>query len=447
MNSAKQNRLIFIWILAAAVLCSPGAKSAETILPPLKDRKPAGEATHIILVQPFKDTKIKINGEERKPVLVSSDKTLGTLKVTVPVFEDKLGSQIELEAAGYANIKAVLPHVPAPERIFIFDKADSGHRFTSYHKTGRQPKSIAFLDNERMIVPLLEDDGIDIIHVTKGLIKRIAPSPADAKLLGFVEPLVIPASNEVWVSQMTTNKVHIFSLDKLDFKESITLPGKWTKVLTLDPTRKVVYASNWASQSISVIDIATRKVTGQLPTGGVPRGMLVTPDGKFIYAAQFAAGKDDTDGRGRLLKLELPGGKLLGTYGVPGSKRHLAYTAKSNRVFLSDMAHGHVEVYEHDKELPPVKVYEKPNTIVLSSDERTLYVSCRGPNNPKSYLIKGFEMGRIYAVDTDTMKVKEWWEGGNQPTGLAVSPDGRYVASSDFLDFAIRVYEILPPPK
>jgi DNA-binding beta-propeller fold protein YncE len=40
-----------------------------------------------------------------------------------------------------------------------------------------------------------------------------------------------------------------------------------------------------------------------------------------------------------------------------------------------------------------------------------------------------------------TRKVIEEIEGGNQPTGLDVSPDGKYVVSTDFLDHAMRVYE------
>ena len=44
-------------------------------------------------------------------------------------------------------------------------------------------------------------------------------------------------------------------------------------------------------------------------------------------------------------------------------------------------------------------------------------------------------------IDIATLKVIEDLEAGNQPTGLDVSPDGKYVVLTDFLDHAMRVYE------
>ncbi|MBL8032524.1 MAG: beta-propeller fold lactonase family protein [Leptospiraceae bacterium] len=88
-----------------------------------------------------------------------------------------------------------------------------------------------------------------------------------------------------------------------------------------------------------------------------------------------------------------------------------------------------------------VKVYSNPNTIAESPDGKFLYVSCRGHNNPKSYLLKGPDFGRLMVIDIATLKVIEDLEAGNQPTGLDVSPDGKYVVLTDFLDHAMRVYE------
>ncbi|MBI3394697.1 MAG: YncE family protein [Spirochaetia bacterium] len=448
IRNAKTHSLLFVLLILA---CSP--KSAEQALPPLEKRHATGKGVVEVLVQPYAKTQIFVNGVETKPVKVVPDKTLGLVSLELSTFEDGLGSLVEARAEGFDSARTILkPGQPAGaaslEPALILNKSGLKHAFRTYVRTGKQPKSIAFIDNERMVVPLLEDDGIDVIHVTKGLIQRIRPDAAAAKRLGFVEPLVLADRKEVWISQMTTNMVHVFSTETLAHLATITVPGRWTKVLAYDPKRKVVYASNWASKNVSIIDAATRKVTGNLETGGVPRGMFVTDDGSFMYAAQFAAGNDDTDGMGRVLKLSLPDGKTLARYGVPGSKRHIVFSHALSRVFVSDMAHAHIEMYDPgDKALPAIKVFDKPNTIALSPDDQLLYVSCRGPNNPKSYLVKGFEMGRVYVLNAKTGDVMEWWEGGNQPTGLAVSPDGRYVAASDFLDYAVRVYERLPQPK
>ena len=67
-------------------------------------------------------------------------------------------------------------------------------------------------------------------------------------------------------------------------------------------------------------------------------------------------------------------------------------------------------------------------------------MSCRGPNNPHSYYLKGLQMGRLLIIDMDSRAVIESIEGGNQCTGLDVSPDGSHIVLTDFLDNAVRVY-------
>jgi DNA-binding beta-propeller fold protein YncE len=108
------------------------------------------------------------------------------------------------------------------------------------------------------------------------------------------------------------------------------------------------------------------------------------------------------------------------------------------------MARSLVYFIENYTKVGETKVFANPNTIVESADGRYLYVSCRGHNNPKSFLLKGPDFGRLMVIDIATRKVVEEIEAGNQPTGLDVSPDGKYVVLTDFLDHAMRVYERLP---
>jgi DNA-binding beta-propeller fold protein YncE len=134
---------------------------------------------------------------------------------------------------------------------------------------------------------------------------------------------------------------------------------------------------------------------------------------------------------------------IVARLGAEGSKRHIVKDSRRGLLYVSDMARDIIEVYDlrDDSLIASVAVGAKPNTIELSPDGRLLYVSCRGPNNPdKGYLYKGYEFGRVYVVDAETLSVREWWEGGNQPTGLDVSADGRLVVFSDFLDDRLRVY-------
>ncbi len=82
------------------------------------------------------------------------------------------------------------------------------------------------------------------------------------------------------------------------------------------------------------------------------------------------------------------------------------------------------------------------NTIQLSLDGKYLFVSCRGPNNSAGYTLRSPRSGKLYLISTDNFEVLKVWTGGNQPTGLGLSPDGRYLATTDFHDARLNVYMI-----
>jgi DNA-binding beta-propeller fold protein YncE len=58
------------------------------------------------------------------------------------------------------------------------------------------------------------------------------------------------------------------------------------------------------------------------------------------------------------------------------------------------------------------------------------FVSCRGKNNPVDYTLRSLENGKICIIDTETMKVIKSFEGGNQPTGLDISLDGKSISAN-----------------
>ncbi|HPO49637.1 MAG TPA: YVTN family beta-propeller repeat-containing protein, partial [Spirochaetota bacterium] len=69
-----------------------------------------------------------------------------------------------------------------------------------------------------------------------------------------------------------------------------------------------------------------------------------------------------------------------------------------------------------------------------------LFVSSRGPNDPESYLNRSPENGRITTIDVEKQEIINVFEGGNQPTGLDVSNNGKYLCFSNFRDKNIEIY-------
>jgi DNA-binding beta-propeller fold protein YncE len=257
---------------------------------------------------------------------------------------------------------------------------------------------------------------------------------------GFVEMAILPEKNEIWVSQMTTNMLHVFSLVSGNWLKAVPISGKWVKVLLPSPDESRIYASCWDSKTICEIDTEKKVELRSFNTSGIPRGLAFTPDGKGLLAAIFSSSGVDV--------INLSDGKIEKTLNAaPGhiyAMRHIVHDEKRKEYYITAMGTGRVyRLSDNFEWIDYWQVGYKPNTCAISPDGKWLFVSCRGPNNPdKGYLYKGYEFGKIYFINLENKKVSGWIWGMDQPTGLAVSPDGKYLAFSDFLSSTLELYRI-----
>lgn len=406
------------------------------------------ECRAALWVQPFTHAafyygseRLKVRFTHKEKTMARADLALPNLPLSTEVAEVRA---VDSKTGGTRIVSLKLQEgtVVADTPLLFFDAPAAKHRFLWRIATGKQPKSAQFIAPTRIVLPLLDDDHLDAVDILTQARTRVELPREFAKREGFVESVLIPSRGEFWVSQMSTGTVHRFLQSSMQYVGSIPLTGKWTKVLALDPVTNMVYASNWLSDNISVISVETLKEVHLIKTKGIPRGMAFTSDGKQMLAAVFG-GKSDHDNAGGTVMIDLATEKptpiLKG-----GAHRHAVRLPGAADIFaVSDMARNRVYFIENGKKTGEVRVFSNPNTIVASPDGKYLYVSCRGHNNAKSFLLKGPDFGRLLVVDIATRQVVEEIEAGNQPTGLDVSPDGRFVVLTDFLDRAVRVYERL----
>ena len=305
--------------------------------------------------------------------------------------------------------------------------------------TGRHPKSVEFTpDGRYMVSALLEGAGVDVFSVGDfKKVKTVEFPQKYVKLRNFVEIVFLPERNEMWVSQMAANAIHVVSLSDFTYKMTINTKGIWTKIIALTPDGKLAFASNWESHDVSVIDVEQHKVLRKIKVAGIPRGMVVTSDNRYLYVCIFS--------NGQIQKIDLSSMKIVKTFRFPhGAKRHILLDRKKNIFYVTDMYRGSVYVINaaDDSVIKEIPVDKKLNTAKLTPDGKYLYVSSRGPNNPETYLKKGPVFGKVFIIDTETYTIRDWIWGKNQPTGLDISPDGKLMAFTNFLDNEIEVYRI-----
>lgn len=310
------------------------------------------------------------------------------------------------------------------------------HRLVARYETGHWPKQVVFTpDSAALIVPLLEGGGFDRIDLASG--RRMSVSvPGYAERSNFVEAAFSPDGGRLVVSQMSTSSVHVFRASDCALLESAPTGGRWSKVVAFDRDGERLAVSNWLSDDVTVLSWPGLDVLATAAgSGKTPRGLSFTRHGLLV--AYFGSG-DVT-----LFDTEtwVP---LCSTH-TGGANRHIVVHPTADLAYVSNMHDDSIYVLSTpDLEVVArVRVGRNPNTIAITPDGDYLYVSCRGPNNPRDYRLRSPENGEIYVVSTRSNLVVERVPGGNQPTGLAVSPNGRYLAFTNFQDDQVELYEIL----
>ena len=359
-----------------------------------------------------------------------------TLTGTTPFSAQVPGGNITISLAksGYnTTVRELTLNSPRSITVWLDPKGLLYQSLVRF-KCGPSPKQVVFSpDGKELWVSLLGGHGIEVFDPTTG-------TKIDQVTLGTygsVEMVFNRAGTRLYVSQMETASV--YELDPVTRKVLRVLKtgGTWTKVLLLSPDEKTLWASNWSSNDVSEIDLATGKLVRRLKTVANPRGLYETTDGKRLYVAGFKNGEIQR------IDLATGQGKVIFTK-AGGSMRHMVADEQRDLLYVDDLTSNAVWVLDlaTEKVTKLADTDQRPNTLALSPDRKVLYVSCRGKDNPKTYYIPGPEWGSVLAIDTATGKILDAIVGGNQCTGLDVSPDGKLLVFSDFLDDRIRAYTI-----
>lgn len=312
---------------------------------------------------------------------------------------------------------------------------------------GKQPKQVLYsYDKKYLVLPLLDDTGFEVF--TCDATKKIKISPPMAEKKGFAEGLFIEEKKAFFVSQMTTGNIYEYSYNpKADitqaftYRRTINTQGQWSKFIAWSKEKNMLAVSNWISNDVSLIDYESGNVIKKIKTGLAPRGLNFINGGKEIIVLCFDSGeiqKFDTLTASKINEIKIE----------KAAMRHIAVTQEETFAFVSDMYHACI--YKINLASFTIcakwKVFNNPNTIALLQNKYVL-VSSRGPNNPLSYTQRSPVNGKISLLDCSDGRLIQSIEGGNQPTGLALSPDQSELAFTNFQDanfVILSINESLP---
>ena len=305
------------------------------------------------------------------------------------------------------------------------------HRFI----VGHRPKSLAFRPHASELWVSLHYDRPAVEIYSTETWEQVGS--VDMGRYGAVELTFSPDGMRAYVSQLETASVYQILADERAVERVLETKGKGSKVVALAPDAQTLYVANWYSKDISVFDVRTGEQMARFPVSGIPRGLYPSRDGTALWISGFSPGyiyRADLTANNEVKSIRRPGNVM----------RHVVGDEDRGALYFSDMKLG--KVWRLDlatEEITELAATDShPNTIDLSPDGRVIFVSNRGENNPDTFLKAGPQWGSIVVIDAYTGAHLDGVITGNQATGLDVSPDGRMLAVTDFLDNAVNIYEI-----
>jgi YVTN family beta-propeller protein len=222
-----------------------------------------------------------------------------------------------------------------------------------------------------------------------------------------------PAAGQpiAWVANFGSDTVT--PVDLVTRKPGAAIPvGSEPRAVAATPDGKTVYVANSGSNTVTPINASTRRPGRPIVTGGAPWALALTPDGKTLYVANSAAGT------------VTPVSTATGKPGVPipvgKDPRALVITPDGRTVFVLNWLSGTVTpistVVNHV--LPSVAAGAFPLAGALSADGKTLYVA-------------NFGSDTVTAISTTVGEPGRSVPAGYAPDALAATSSGVYVVDGN----------------
>lgn len=212
-------------------------------------------------------------------------------------------------------------------------------------------------------------------------------------------------------------------------------------VLAVAPSK--VYVADEGSDSVSVIDVASRTRVAVVEVGESPHNVQVSPDGTLAWVTNDGArGKDeahktmssgehgDMNDRGEVWAIDTATDTVVGKVQVGKHPAHVVLGPDGRYAYVTNGGEDTVSVVDvaARKVVSTIPVGAYPHGIRVSPDGRYAYVAN----------LKG---GTVSVIDTATREEAARIPAGKGPAQVGFTPDGRYAFVSLSQENAVAVID------
>jgi YVTN family beta-propeller protein len=240
-----------------------------------------------------------------------------------------------------------------------------------------------------------------------------------------------------------------------------------------------LYVGNSRGDDISIIDLASLKVTGEIKAGERVHGVCVQADGKRLFAtvetdhtlriidtaSQQSVATVKVSGRpnqcaatpdGKYVVVPIRDGDSVDIIDVkqqkivkslPIKEPHNALNTGSNRfIYVSSMGGNEVDLIDLEKMdyAAHIPVGGRPRPYVVSPDGNTMYVALANLHGFSIVDISGKKAPERVEIPAEhaTLRKLEYETPDTLTHGLALTPDGSELWVSSLLDDSMYIYDV-----
>jgi len=236
----------------------------------------------------------------------------------------------------------------------------------------------------------------------------------------------LPNGNTVSVLNLCTNTVEL-TITSTVFQQPYTI--------TINPAGTKVYVTNSNSSTVSVIDVATNTIIDTIFGFDGPSGFAITPDGKHAYVNNYGGPQGVQSGNGTTVSVvDLATDTIVGPPIIVGqAPAALAVTPDGRFVYVANYVDGNpstgtISIIDTSSNLVVGTIggFSGPFQIAITPNGNYAYVTNFGSNN---FSPVGTT---VTVVNLKTNTIKATIKLGTQPAGVAITPDGRFVYVSNY---------------
>jgi YVTN family beta-propeller protein len=228
--------------------------------------------------------------------------------------------------------------------------------------------------------------------------------------------------------EMERGRMLIFDTATMNAERAIDIEiGRKSAHVIIDPQGRLAYASNGEDNTLSVVDVAQRKVIREIKTGKSPHGLRMSPDGREIYVANT--------GDNSVSVIDVARAKEVARIPVGKAPAQVGFTPDGRRVYVSSTVENSVVVVDtkQRKRIATIPVGREPIQLFATPDGRYVYVGNEGTKeNPDN---------RASVIDTRTNSVVATVVTGKGAHGVVVSDDGRRAFIANTVDSSVSVID------